>query len=128
MSECQQLKDLTMKEMEPADFQIYKSFQECSKPFLNEGLVDLACFKKNTLLNHNYKHPVNLQPALSSVFLLEWVIHLHLKFFTSDLKHCFQQEVLIPISHSPESAGERLITNRGEGKDAEAFVSEPDIL
>lgn len=71
MSECQQLKDLTMKEMEPADFQIYKSFQECSKPFLNEGLVDLACFKKNTLLNHNYKHPVNLQPALSSVFLLE---------------------------------------------------------
>lgn len=38
-------------------------------------LIDVAGFKKNTLLNYK------LQPALSFVFRLEWIIHLYLKFF-----------------------------------------------
>jgi hypothetical protein len=46
----------------------------------------------------------------------------------SDLKHCFQQQVLIHINDSPDSVGERLITSRRESKDVMTFMSQPDPL
>lgn len=66
--------DLTRNEMESVDTQ--RNTQKLPvvlSPFLNEGVNRPSMFQE--------KQPVKLQFTTSSVYHLEWIIHLCLKFF-----------------------------------------------